>query len=194
MSLRWKMQGPCSVVLLWSAFKVVLGFWCGGFWVLLVSACLLVAASALCGPSLRPRKPSALLTRVFVYSHVPCMGHVFVCVPRLELHPRWQRGPCLVLAPGFFVLGSWLVLGSGLAVPACAPVCCKCLAFVPSPLDPLLLQVHRLPRWRMPRPCSVLLLCSGFRVVLGFWCGGFWFLLLASVCPLASGCQSASAL
>ena len=101
--------------------------------------------------------------------------HVFVCVPRLELRPRWQCGPCLVLAPGFFVLGSCLLLGSGLAVPACAPVC-KCLAFVPSPLDPLLLQVHRLPRWRMPRPCSVLLLCSGFRVVLGFGCGGFWVL------------------
>ena len=143
-----------------------------------------MAASALCGPSLRPRKPWALLTRVFFYS----LCHVFVCVPRLELHPRWQRGPCLVLAPGFFVLGSRLVLGSGLAVPACAPVCLQvpCLALVPSLLDPLLLQVHRLPRWRMPRPCSVLLLCSEFRVVSGFWCEGFWFLLVCARLPVAA--------
>ena len=129
-----------------------------------------------------PLKPWTLLTRVFVYSHVPC---VCLC-PQARTSSSLAVRPLLSACAGFFVLGSRLVLGSGLAVPACALVC-KCLAFVPSPLDPLLLQVHRLPRWRMPRPCSVLLLCSGFRVVLGFLVWGL--LVFACLCALASGCQ-----
>ena len=71
----------------------------------------------------------------------------------------------------------------------CGPVC-ECLAFVPSPLDPLLLQAHRLFRWRMPRPCSVLL--SGFRVVLGFlvWgLGAFGFCFCVPACQWQPVCQ-----
>ena len=37
-------------------------------------------------------------------------------------------------------------------------------------------------RWKMPRPCSVLLLCFAFRVVLGFWFGAFGFCLSVRAC------------
>ena len=50
-SLGWKMPRPCSVLRIQGGSGVLV--W--GFWVLLVSARLLVTASALCGFSLRPR-------------------------------------------------------------------------------------------------------------------------------------------
>ena len=82
---------PCSVLLLCSGFRVVLEFWCGGFWFLLVCARLPVAASALWS------SPGTL--SLFWCLCLPCMCHVFVCVPRLELR---RRCPFFI---GFF-LGS----------------------------------------------------------------------------------------